>query len=294
MNSPTDPPDSTPFSTRSGTEFRTASSNDRFDRSLWYTIGGIVLVSCCGLILITYLLTKEDNLKRLTTVINPPTPTPYPTSTPTQTSVPTITPTPHVYFTPVPGDTLITDNFNTNQLEWDTYFSGNTAEVRDGRLFIKSDQAGYIGMAICRGCPDFDKAFYFQAEIVPERITSTPGGLTFCVSRTAGKFYTFMVNPANSTFSLQKAMNNTWQDLIPVTLTDMLNTYPATNTLGVFYDRGTIKLYINEHLVTSITDPEPLFCKWVGVMISNSPVEMTADNFFAYKVRPIIVPSSTP
>ncbi|MEW5940846.1 MAG: hypothetical protein AB1750_14345 [Chloroflexota bacterium] len=58
-----------------------AKKADNFDRALWYTIGGIVLISCCGLLLIGYLFTKSDIFKDMTTIFEPfatytPAPTP--------------------------------------------------------------------------------------------------------------------------------------------------------------------------------------------------------------------------
>lgn len=59
----------------------TSSPSKSVDRALWYTIGGIVLVTCCGLILLAFLFTRTSQFKELTTF--PIAPdfdyTPYPT-----------------------------------------------------------------------------------------------------------------------------------------------------------------------------------------------------------------------
>lgn len=44
-----------------------AASSSNVDRVLWYTIGGIVLISCCGLILLGYLFSQTSQFKQLTT-----------------------------------------------------------------------------------------------------------------------------------------------------------------------------------------------------------------------------------
>ncbi len=71
-------------------------TND-FDRTLWYTIGGITLVSCCGILLIGYLFTLTGPVQQIfavptypppsVTMIVPPQPTkPLPTKAPTKSN----------------------------------------------------------------------------------------------------------------------------------------------------------------------------------------------------------------
>lgn len=68
-----------------------------FDRTLWYTIGGILLASCCGILLVGYLITQTSAFKKLTTfnplISNTPLPTHNMGATQTAWVKPTQSPT---------------------------------------------------------------------------------------------------------------------------------------------------------------------------------------------------------
>jgi len=53
-----------------------------FDRTLWYTIGGIVLLSCCGILFLGYLFSQTPTFKEATTFNFDPIPTFTPGPTP--------------------------------------------------------------------------------------------------------------------------------------------------------------------------------------------------------------------
>lgn len=60
--------DSTPLALPEETAANvTAPPSTSVDRTLWYTIGGIVLISCCGLIMLAFLFTRTSQFKKLTT-----------------------------------------------------------------------------------------------------------------------------------------------------------------------------------------------------------------------------------
>ncbi|MEW5940847.1 MAG: hypothetical protein AB1750_14350 [Chloroflexota bacterium] len=218
----------------------------------------------------------------------------FATPTPSATPTPTITPTPHVYLTPPADIFMVQENFDSNRLKWRNFFSDNTVRVEGGKLRLKSDKNGYIGTAYCSGCPDFGKTLYYQAELVPAAKTTIRHGISFCLSRISSKYYVFMIDSVNSTYQLYRHVNDEWQDLTSNVFSTSINKYPASNTLGVFFDQGRMKLYINEALVEIYADPEPLQCKWVGMIVDNSGVDLIADNVFAYKARGVLVPTATP
>lgn len=208
--------------------------------------------------------------------------TPSPTSTSTFT--PTITPVPHVLLLPPEGVPVLEETFDSNVHGWESYYANSTLRVEDGQLLIRSDVMGQPGIALCFDCLEYDQTFYFQAELVPENNTSTKYGLAFCAASREGDYYSFTIDQNYSLYRLSKQTSNS-SYVMKATYIRSINKYPQSNILGVYFDDGKIVTYVNNVLVASYTDPNPLDCKWAGVMINNGDIDLSADHVFTYTVK---------
>ncbi len=220
--------------------------------------------------------------------------TPTVTFTPTMTFTPTVTPTPHVLIVPPEGVNMLVETFDSNVHQWDAYYGNNVARVQDGKLFLKSNKQGSIGIAICSDCINYGETFYFQAELLPEKESSIQHGLTFCASTGEGEFYAFLMNPSTSDYSLYKHKADQWQTLIQNLYTNSIHKYPASNTMSVYFDEGKMDIYINGIHVNSYTDSNPFSCKWAGVIVDDGKLELIVDNVFTYNMEAAITTTLTP
>lgn len=212
--------------------------------------------------------------------------TPTNTPTPTLTPSPTVSPTPHVLITPANGETVFEETFDSNDRKWFGYFDGSTVLVKDGRLILRSEEPGYIGMVFCTACPVFDDPFYFQAEISTLVNTAESYGLAFCSRGYGPEYYVLYINPKNKNMELDKHSATGWKTLIDTRYSSSLNDFPFSNTLGVYFEHGKIDVYINNVHVDSYTDDKPLECRRSGFIVNDGKFEMLADNIFAYAIRP--------
>jgi len=55
-----------------------------------------------------------------------------------------------------------------------------------------------------------------------------------------------------------------------------------------------MNLYINGNLVNTYTDPDPITCGTIGIYINDGPVDVIADNVFAYEIKETTIPTLTP
>lgn len=242
-----------------------------------------------------YFPSPSSTFTRTPTSIPSITPTPTRTLTPTLTLTSTLTSTPHVLITPSNSESIWEDSFASNALGWDTYYANDsTLSVQDGKLYLTADNESYVALAICRDCPISPNAFYYQAEVVSTERTGRQYGLAFCLSPNINEYYTFQVDPAFQSYSLYKGLHDGWNTLITSTRSEMVNTYPVSNTLAILYSQGRIDLYINGVFVTSFTDAKPLACEQVGILIDGGITEVAVDNLFAYEIKAAPTATSTP
>jgi hypothetical protein len=213
-----------------------------------------------------------------------PTLTNTPTKTPSQT--PTITPTPHVLIAPPEGITVVQETFEHSTHFWDPYYGNNTVRMDDGKMSVESDADGYVGIAICIDCLDYEQTFYLQAELLLEEESTTEHGLAFCAASSNDAYYTFMINQQYSRYILYKHQDDTWETLISNERVNPVNKFPASNTLGVSFDNGKMELYVNNILIDSYTDESPLTCAWAGVIVNDGNIKLTVDNIFTYTIPP--------
>ena len=279
-------------------------------RTIKLALLGAVVMIVCLFFLLMFTWFQPDQLSLAdryfptptATLTGTPTLTPTPTFTftpsPTRTDTPTpsLTPTAFLLLPPAGNVTALNETFDRSSHNWDPYYSNNAIRIRDGKLYLRSNQSGYTGIAVCADCMDLDQAFYYQAELLPEVNTSSLYGLTFCISSAGDRYYTFLVNATQSNYTLYKYQNSAWQFLIPDGKTSFINKYPAANTLAVYFDRGNIGLYINNSQVETYQDPNPYTCDESGIFIDDGKLNLSVDNVYMYSIpTPALpLPTTTP
>jgi hypothetical protein len=180
--------------------------------------------------------------------------------------------------------TPLVETFDPYTHIWDSYYSNNTVLSRDGKLYLESTRGGMVGIAICLDCMNFGQTFYYQAELLPEKDTYIQYGLAFCINADRDRYYNFLLSTKNSNFTLYKYHGGSWQSLIPNGSSSSILEYPASNTLAVNFEGGHMSLYINNTLVTTYEDPQPVECNQSGIFIDDAYVELGADNIYMYNV----------
>ncbi len=273
-------------------------------RIIQMSLIGAAFVGICLLFLLMFVWFQPDQLSLSDRYFPSPTATQTqtPSSTPTATFTPsatptytptltaTMTPTPHLLLAP-PQDVIVrTETFDESARTWNAYYSNTTVRVKDGKLLLKSNETGYIGIAICSGCT-YEQILYLQAELLLEKNLPIEHGLAFCASSLDDNFYTFLINQSYSSYSLLKHKRDSWDTLISNQSTDVINKYPASNTVSVYFDQGKMNMYINDQLVDSFIDTEPLKCSWAGIVIDNGTLNLMVDNIFTYTMKPAATPT---
>jgi len=225
------------------------------------------------------------------------TPTPSKTFTPTttHTHTPTATPTaPHVLLSPPADEVVFEDKFDSNKYDWENFYGDSMVQIKNGKLTMRANEKGYVGVAICQKCPPFDQIFYFQAELLTAVDTFESHGLMFCAQGFEGIYYVFEIDSQNKTYFLSKQTSQGWNNLIDYKRSEFINRFPRSNTLGIYFDQGNINLYINNVLVDTYTTPKPLTCKQAGFIINQGEIDLIVDNVFAYKLKNVITRTSSP
>ena len=248
------------------------------------------LAMCCVLftIGIAFLSPNLFTARRLltATALYTSTPRAASTLTATPTRIPTVTLTPYALIPAVGNIEVFNETYDSNANRWGSFYDENTTIIQDGKLYLKSNRSGYVGVAVCNGCPAYDEGFYFQAEVLPEKRYYSEHGIVFCSDSTAFTHYVFAINSASQRYSVYKKLPSEWKTVSQNTLSEAINKYPVSNTLAVEYEQGRMKLYINGSFVTTHRDPEqPLACGMFGIYIDDGHVNIIADNVFAYEIK---------
>lgn len=276
---------------------------DTSGRSLAWLIVGVAAIGC-GLFIAAAWFNFRSDVQSLAGRYFP---SQTPTSTSTRTPTPTGTPTPTNSFTPTatntrtptptatipyvlvspPGEELVfEDQFDSTRVNWVPLYGNNTAKVSEGNLIVRSNEDGYVGAAKCSTCPEFKGTYYLQAEFSTATNTYISHGLLFCSSSTqVNDYYVFQIDAQNKAYELLIHNKFGWTNLVQYTRSSIINTFPTSNTLGVYYDNGKIDLFINGTFVHTYSPRTPLSCGGVGFIVQGGEYDLLVDNVFAYQVK---------
>jgi len=210
----------------------------------------------------------------------------FPTLTPTLTPTPTPTPIPRILVHLPPNDLpVLKEDFTTNQNDWSSYYFYSKVEVKNGKLLVEAFDS-HIGIGYCFCKSPFDQPladnYYFQADISTSSLTRELYGLAFGLDD--DNFYIFTINQHVGAFFLDKKTKDGWISLFSARST-IIKPYPGTNTLSIYFDHGTIDLYINGQPVTTYEDKEPFNKGKIGIYTNDSGFQVIVDNVFAYNEK---------
>lgn len=279
-------------------------------RNVRLAILSIGILLCCGFSIFGFQQLQTDPISLYNRYFPSPTSTTTRTATPTltRTTIPTNTATATITLTSTPTPTatipfvlvspsgdgnIFEDRFESNRNGWVKYFfRTNTASVQDGKFIVRANEVGYFGAASCLGCPVFDDAYYFQAEIATATDTFAWHGLLFCAhpDRLTG-YYMFLIDSQNQFYTLQKNSDEGWSTLVQPNRSRIINPFPLSNTLAVLYNHGKIDMYINGAFVHTYTPADELRCRNVGFMVQEGQIDMIVDNVFAYPIDVTATPN---
>ncbi len=207
-----------------------------------------------------------------------------------QNYFPTPTATPPHILALQPADTVKVTNedFSSNRSEWSIYYRFSKAEVKDGKLFLESFEHDEFAIGYCNSCSFVIRTnnylrspYYLQADFNTDQKMNSYYGLVFNIIKEKHSYYTFILNPTLKKYSLNKFQDDNWSNLASGE-SDLIRSYPETNTLSVDFEAGVINLYINGQVVTSTTDKNPTDFGKIGVFVGDSGFKLIVDNLFAY------------
>lgn len=217
----------------------------------------------------------------------------FPSATPTQTLTPTPTTIPHILVhMPSANTVILKDDFTTNTNDWSTYYSDAKVEVKNGKLALESFDSGSIGIAYCfckspAGLPVnelyYADNYYLQADLSTENATADNYGLIFGLAKGVG-FYEFSINSTRKKYYLQKNEKSGWVNLDSGS-SQIINDYPEANTLSVYFDHGSIELFINGVKVTTHVDKTPINKGKIGFIADDANFKLLIDNLFVYNEK---------
>jgi hypothetical protein len=198
------------------------------------------------------------------------------------TTIPTVTPRSHLLVEePVDKNDLIYEGFSSNKNDWGLYHSSGKLETINGNLILQSNSENGSAIGVSNQFNASTPKYYLQADLSTDIDTALPFGLVFGLDKSSDTYYLIQIRPKAEDIQLFKFNAGEWRELVPYTSIH-LNPYPQANTLGVSFDRGSMKLYVNGEQVTEYSDRDSFQSRDVGVFVSQAGYRLIVDNFFIY------------
>lgn len=248
----------------------------------WFILGLGGLCLFGYLMLIVYLY-KPDPQFLISQYLPSPTVASTQTPNPTPTPTTTYTATPDVFLTSISQvDPVFKDDFSSNQYNWLPHYDNNTVLVENGTLSLRSNETKEIGVSTCAACPLTENTFYFQGDVSLQENEPKDYGIAFCLR--SQSYYAFSIHQGLRRFGFYKHSSQGWEILTDNMRSTLIERFPKSNTLGVFFDNGKINLYINNMLVYSYLDDKPHKCGKLGFFVNGGKLTMLADNVMVYEI----------
>ncbi|MHB8596568.1 MAG: hypothetical protein ACYDER_07135 [Ktedonobacteraceae bacterium] len=157
-------------------------------------------------------------------------------------------------YPPNTGNLVFNDPLSNNGLghNWQqgTNVNNATCQFSGSSLEVTQPKLGYF-----HGCTAYNTNFSnFAYEVQMTLIKGDYGGIAFCINTMLGNYYHFDVG-TNGLYSLTAFARDMPIITLSSSKTSIINTgLNQTNTLAVVVDNGTISLYVNLRLITTIND----------------------------------------
>jgi len=92
----------------------------------------------------------------------------------------------------------------------------------------------------------------------------------------------FEILPQFHEYGLYKhAASAKWTKLVPYASAEAIRPYPESNTLGIYFNNGSIELYINGNLESTYRDQAPYNSGDFGAYVDDSGFTLFVTHFFA-------------
>lgn len=202
-------------------------------------------------------------------------------------SLPPTTPTPHILFTDQleTATILFKDDFDDDQNGWVNGQGESKEQVKNGKLTFESLIENNYSIAGCRSCTYMVWPYYFEADFSTDRATDQSYGIVFKLSYTNDYFYLFEINPEVKKYFLYYHIQGEWY-LLASGHSILIQSYPASNILGLYVKKDTLELYINRAIVDSYTDAGNSFHSGLfGFYVNNSGPQIIIDNLRVYRIE---------
>ena len=194
--------------------------------------------------------------------------------------------TPHIlsHSPSAPAIRVIHDDFSSDAFEWGILEHNGKAEVYDGELHLQLNSDFPYNIAVSGASfLEPSQEYFLQADFGTDQLTSSDYGLAFGLSSQDDTFYLSNILPAAHILYLYKHNNAGWQALAFANVP--LQKYPLKNTLGVYYNAGSIELDLNGVSTLTYRDDSPYTSPGFGFYMSNSGYQLLVDNLFLYRLR---------
>ncbi|HUI88517.1 MAG TPA: hypothetical protein VLX61_07295 [Anaerolineales bacterium] len=206
-------------------------------------------------------------------------------------NLPPLTPSPHVSAAVLDqAPKLLDENFDDDRNDWiDASAWGGTGssreDVHDGKLFFASLQTNsglpYV-LATCKPCGSLNQPYFLAADIATDRTTDQAYGIVFHKGGNPGSFYAFMIDEETKNYYVLAADN--WM-LRTSGESDLIQSYPASNTLGIYVQEDRVEFYINQKIVDSYQETGNSFeTGAIGFCVDGPGFTMIADNLHIYEM----------
>lgn len=243
----------------------------------------VLLLLCCCITVLTglggywwYTQNKTDTSGDVTTSV---TPTVFSTTKPTTT-------------TEVTSSNIILDTFSSNANNWstgdnETEYAYSDETIEDGKLqfYVEAKKAVLVWDVL-----DGALATDFEISVDGHKVSGVKAGDYALVFRKVDKnnYYVFIVNEDYQEYEIAVRKDGEWKTLVPwTTSTDVMK--GSANKLKVNMIGSTIKAYVNNKLLTTITDTTITTAGQVGVAVDLYDADQIAtfefDNFSYRKIK---------
>jgi len=206
---------------------------------------------------------------------------PAPTQDPFLATLSAPTPTPHIPSNYESGANFIIKDGFTNNLNhnWYNHEYWTELAVGDGKLsFDSSDQDSYA-TAISTITGPFDQPVYIQADLSTDASTAESYGVLFDDHYPTNEFFVFQINPESKQYTLHHHIGRQWY-LRMSGVTDLIKSYPAANTIGIYMNKGYLEFYINHGMIDVYQDSGSDFQSGqTGFYANNSGFHVVVTNF---------------
>lgn len=193
------------------------------------------------------------------------------------------TPTPHIPVNyPAGSHSIFKDDFTDNNNRWGDDQQPTQLSVDNGKLSFGAVSQGRYATAIAGKPGHFNQPYYLQADLSTDKGTDEDFGIIFEEQINGlgrDDFFLYSIDPKSKEYSLDHRFPDGWSWRMGGT-SDLIHSFPAVNTLGLYVNQGYVEFYINHHMVNTYQDAGESFQSGeTGFYVNNSGFQLIVTNF---------------